>query len=328
MLTFNKKIWTKIKDGFRLPPNQFVSLAHTSHLDLPILLEKHNLADDTLVRIDPQQDTIQIKTPSLEPHFPIFTMIIGMFNIFMLIAVYIAEEGTAITSETWIKMGCKYVPCMKPLYSKTEQEIFNIELKSQCQSFLFPYQFFRFFTPVFLHGDITHLLSNLIYQVLAGTLLEGKYGKTTLGISYILFGFSANIMSSLCNPKTISVGASGAVYGLLFLCTIDNTLRLFTITNIHDKIIQFFIMLLVIPYFILSIFFDVDSTGHADHAAHIGGAIMGILVSMYLCDMPGFITTRIPNGEKQIHLLALISIIGYFVITLLIFYLFIPVHLK
>ncbi|CAF5189762.1 unnamed protein product [Rotaria magnacalcarata] len=202
MLTFNKKIWTKIKDGFRLPPNQFVSLAHTSHLDLPILLEKHNLADDTLVRIDPQQDTIQIKTPSLEPHFPIFTMIIGMFNIFMLIAVYIAEEGTAITSETWIKMGCKYVPCMKPLYSKTEQEIFNIELKSQCQSFLFPYQFFRFFTPVFLHGDITHLLSNLIYQVLAGTLLEGKYGKTTLGISYILFGFSANIMSSLCNPKT------------------------------------------------------------------------------------------------------------------------------
>ncbi|CAF4309776.1 unnamed protein product [Rotaria socialis] len=243
MLTFNKTIWTKIKDSFRLPPNQIVSLVDTSHLDSPVLLEKHNLADDTLVKIDPQKDTIHIKTLSLEPHFPVFTMTIGMFNIFMLIALYIAEEGTVITSETWIKMGCKYVPCMKPLYSKTEQEIFNIKLKSQCQSFLFPYQFFRFFTPIFLHGDITHLLSNLIYQVLAGTLLEGKYG-------------------------------------------------------------------------------------HADHAAHIGGAVMGTLVAMYLCNMPGFVTTRISNGEKQIRLLALISIIGYFVITLLIFYLFIPVHLK
>jgi hypothetical protein len=78
----------------------------------------------------------------------------------------------------------------------------------------------------------------------------------------------------------------------------------------------------------LSIFFDVDCSGHTDHAAHIGGAIMGILIAMFLCDMPGFITTRVQNGEKRIRLIALILILAYFLITLLIFYLLIPVYLK
>jgi hypothetical protein len=124
------------------------------------------------------------------------------------------------------------------------------------------------------------------------------------------------------------VGASGAVYGLLFFCIIDNTLRIFTNTINHEKIIQFLITFLVIPYFILSILFDVDISGHTDHAAHIGGAVMGILVAIYLCEMPGFITARVPNGELGIKIIALILIFGYFTITLLIFYLHTPVNLK
>ena len=126
----------------------------------------------------------------------------------------------------------------------------------------------------------------------------------------------------------VSVGASGAVYGLLFFCIIDNTFRIFTITNLQDKIVQFLIMLLVIPYFILSVFVDVDFSGNIDHAAHGGGALMGILIAMFLCEMPEFITKRVPNGQRRIQLIALIAIIGYFSISLLVFYLFIRVSLK
>jgi membrane associated rhomboid family serine protease len=126
----------------------------------------------------------------------------------------------------------------------------------------------------------------------------------------------------------VSVGASGAVYGLLLFCIIDNTLQIFTIRDRQDKIIQSLITLLVIPYFILSIIFDVDFSGRTDHAAHIGGAVMGILVAMYLCEMPEFIIARIFNGKKGIKLLALILIFGYFIITLLIFYFLTPVNFK
>ncbi len=124
------------------------------------------------------------------------------------------------------------------------------------------------------------------------------------------------------------MGASGAVYGLIFFCVIDNTLRIFTITNVQDKIIQCLTMLLVIPYFIMSVFVDVDFSGRIDHAAHGGGALMGILVAIFLCDMPDFITSRVPNGARRVQLIALIAIIGYFVISLLVFYLLKPISIK
>jgi len=105
-------------------------------------------------------------------------------------------------------------------------------------------------------------------------------------------------------------------------------LRICFIDNIEDKTIEFPITLLVIPYVILSIFFDVDLSGRTDHAAHIGGALMGILVAMYLCEMPECITNKVPDGKKRIQLISLILILSYFIITLLVFYLFIPANLK
>jgi membrane associated rhomboid family serine protease len=197
-----KTTWTRIKYGFgsaQRPPPSFI---HATSLDAPDLSKIYTFNKDTSIEIKEQDHIIHEKIPTLEPHFPVFTVAIGMLDIFMLIVVYIVQEGTVLTSDTWIKMGSKYVPCMKPLYSKAEQDLYHSGLKSQCQSFLFPYQFFRFFTPIFLHGGITHLLSNLLYQALAGSLLEGRYCVKTLGICYILFGFSGNVMSALCNPKS------------------------------------------------------------------------------------------------------------------------------
>lgn len=135
-------------------------------------------------------------------HYPVFTVVIGLIDVLMLLLIYVVQEGTTLTPDTWIKMGCKYVPCMKPLYSTVEQNLYNTELKSQCEAYLLPYQFFRFVTPIFLHGSIMHLLSNLTCQALAGALLEGKYGTKTLAVCYVLFGCSGNIMSALCNPKS------------------------------------------------------------------------------------------------------------------------------
>jgi len=202
MPPFGKAIWTKIKERLKTPQKQITLCTKSAFPDSSGVSKTHNSTKDTLIDIDRQEYTIPVTASSLEPSYPIFTVAIGIFDICMLILAYIVQEGTVLTSDTWIKMGSKYVPCMKPLYSKEEQDMYNAELKSQCESFLFPYQFFRFFTPIFLHGGITHLLSNLVYQALAGSLLEGKYGIKTLGVCYILFGFSGNVMSSLCNPKS------------------------------------------------------------------------------------------------------------------------------
>ena len=124
------------------------------------------------------------------------------------------------------------------------------------------------------------------------------------------------------------MGASGAVHGLLFFCIIDNTLQIFSNDDNREKIFQYLITCLVIPCLVMSIFFDADISGRTDHAAHIGGVIMGILIGIYLCPIPESLLRQISYGIECIRFIALLLIICYFLTTLLIFYLFIPVYLK
>ena len=165
-------------------------------------MKNHNVNRDISINVVELTSTSDVNTFPSRLFYPTFTITIVILDLFMLLFVYIVQQETTITSETWIKMGAKYVPCMRPIYSTMEEEVYQTHLKKQCQSFLFPYQLFRFITPIFLHGGITHLISNLVYQALAEFLLEGRYSIKKLSFCYLLFGFSGNMMSALCNPKT------------------------------------------------------------------------------------------------------------------------------
>jgi membrane associated rhomboid family serine protease len=203
MPVFTKTEWKKIRDDFESSTGP----ASTSNTALttsapPHASTKYALNGDVIMEIDRQGSNIHATPPSDESHRPLFTVGVGAFDVLMLIIMYIVQRGTSLSSDTWIKMGGKYVPCMRPLSSKAERLLYDAGLKSQCHAFLFPYQIYRFFMPMFLHGGVTHLVSNLVYQALAGSLLERKYGTKTFAICYILFGFSGNVMSALIKPKT------------------------------------------------------------------------------------------------------------------------------
>ncbi|CAF1337954.1 unnamed protein product [Adineta steineri] len=163
MSTSTKTARPKIKHKSLVSQKQTTSCVLSDFSDSS---ETCNCIKDLSIVIDDRESNSSQQPSSLELHYPVFTIAVGIFDILMLFVIYIVQEGTTITSDTWIVMGSKYVPCMKPLYSTSEQEMYNTQLKSQCRPFLFPYQFFRFVTPIFLHGDGTHLLSNLIYQAL------------------------------------------------------------------------------------------------------------------------------------------------------------------
>lgn len=197
-----KMIWTKIKDAFNLSTKNISPGVDSTISDPNNEKVICDFNKSSLVNIPEQNYDLHAASTTPKTWRPLFAIGIGIVDMFMLLIVYIVQEGSIITSGTWIKMGCKYVPCMKPLDSRFEQEMYNVELQSVCHSFLFPYQFFRLLTPIFLHSSLTHLLNNFVYRVLAEGLLQGKYGLKTLVICYLLFGSSANIMSALCNPKT------------------------------------------------------------------------------------------------------------------------------
>eukprot|EP01117_Protostelium_nocturnum_P002753 TRINITY_DN1365_c1_g1_i1.p1 TRINITY_DN1365_c1_g1~~TRINITY_DN1365_c1_g1_i1.p1 ORF type:complete len:321 (-),score=68.03 TRINITY_DN1365_c1_g1_i1:263-1225(-) len=76
-------------------------------------------------------------------------------------------------------------------------------------------QFWRFLTPIFLHVGLIHLFMNLWMQLQKGVQLEAKWGILKTSSVYFVSGISGILMSCLCNPKGVSVGASGSLLGLI-----------------------------------------------------------------------------------------------------------------
>ncbi|XP_073223546.1 RHOMBOID-like protein 5 isoform X2 [Cicer arietinum] len=78
----------------------------------------------------------------------------------------------------------------------------------------------RFFSCMFLHAGVVHLLANMFSLLFIGVRLEKEFGFLRIGLLYLFSGFGGSLLSILhlrdsVAPNTISVGASGALFGLL-----------------------------------------------------------------------------------------------------------------
>ena len=77
----------------------------------------------------------------------------------------------------------------------------------------FSLEIWRFVTSIFLHGSFTHLLVNVFALALFGSILESFIGSRKFLIVFFTSGIIANIIA--VNFYPLSLGASGAIYGIL-----------------------------------------------------------------------------------------------------------------
>lgn len=75
-------------------------------------------------------------------------------------------------------------------------------------------EYWRFFTPMFLHGDEIHLAVNCYSLYIVGSQVEKLYGHIKFSFIYIISGILGCIASFAFSVNP-SVGASGAIFGLL-----------------------------------------------------------------------------------------------------------------
>lgn len=75
-------------------------------------------------------------------------------------------------------------------------------------------QWWRFLTPVFLHGSVTHIFFNMYALLSLGSFLERQFGHGRFVLLYFLGAFAGNVFSFLLT-EGYSVGASTAVFGLV-----------------------------------------------------------------------------------------------------------------
>jgi len=75
-------------------------------------------------------------------------------------------------------------------------------------------EYWRLLTSVFLHIGALHLLFNSIALLSFGRLAETIYGHGRFLAIYLVAGVSGSVLSAILNPRGISAGASGAIFGL------------------------------------------------------------------------------------------------------------------
>jgi rhomboid protease GluP len=75
-------------------------------------------------------------------------------------------------------------------------------------------QWWRLLTCVFVHGGLLHIGFNMWCLWSLGRLAESVYGHWTFAAVYLICGLAASLASVIWNPVILSVGASGAIFGI------------------------------------------------------------------------------------------------------------------
>ena len=140
-------------------------------------------------------------------------------------------------------------------------------------------QYWRLLTSVFLHADIRHLGSNLLVQILLGNPVERNIGHVKYLALYLLSGIGGNIVSVLYDSalgvNTYSVGASGAVFGVIGVLIL-------LIVKGRKKLRRGSSLLARAAF---AVFFSIYSgfrNPYTDNAAHLGGLAAGVLLGLLL----------------------------------------------
>ncbi len=75
-------------------------------------------------------------------------------------------------------------------------------------------EWWRLFTSVFLHKSYLHLLLNISGLVIAAIFVEPLLGRKKYFLVYVLSGLCGGLVSICWYPSTLSVGPSGALFGV------------------------------------------------------------------------------------------------------------------
>ncbi|MCA9379306.1 rhomboid family intramembrane serine protease [Candidatus Dojkabacteria bacterium] len=76
-------------------------------------------------------------------------------------------------------------------------------------------EYWRVITSLFLHADLLHIASNMFSLYLIGRIVQRYFGGKWLVSFYIITGLGGSLFSVFFLPGTPTVGASGAVFGLV-----------------------------------------------------------------------------------------------------------------
>lgn len=132
-------------------------------------------------------------------------------------------------------------------------------------------------TYMFMHAGWSHLLFNMFALWMFGYVLENYWGSRRFLFYYFICGLGAALCNLLVPGWGITVGASGAVYGILLA---------FGMMFPNERIYLYFFVPIkakwfVIGYAAIELFEGLLYNDGIAHFAHLGGMLFGLLLILY-----------------------------------------------
>lgn len=133
-------------------------------------------------------------------------------------------------------------------------------------------EYYRLITAAFLHGGLIHLLFNMYALNALGGLIDRTFGTLRYIIIYLFSAITSSLLSFYMSDS-LSIGASGAIFGLMGAALIfglreKNRIGRDFLTNILSVVgINIFIGL---------------TQSNIDNFGHIGGLIGGLIISLIM----------------------------------------------
>jgi rhomboid protease GluP len=138
-------------------------------------------------------------------------------------------------------------------------------------------QSWRLLTSCFVHAGLLHIGFNMWAFWGLGLFVEKLLGHWRFLVAYLLAGLGGAIASVWWHPVSVSVGASGAIFGvagiLVALLRFGKVTGELEYLKAHSKSILTFIGYNLIFGFI---------SPHVDNAAHLGGLATGVVIGTLL----------------------------------------------
>lgn len=134
-------------------------------------------------------------------------------------------------------------------------------------------EYYRLLTGAFIHANIFHLACNCYSLYVLGSQIESYLGKTKYIVIYLLSALSGSLFSMIFAKNTASIGASGAIFGLMgALLYFGYYYRIYLGNVLRSQLIPLIIFNLLLGFTLSGI----------DNFAHIGGLLGGIGATMAL----------------------------------------------
>jgi rhomboid protease GluP len=139
----------------------------------------------------------------------------------------------------------------------------------QVNQLVFDGQLYRLFTSMFVHANLAHLAGNMLFLLVFGLRAEEMFSLPEYLLVYFLGGLAGNLMSLwLLSPFTVSVGASGAIFGMF------GAVAIYARRSIRQSMLG----ALIYAFFLLFL-----SSGEGVNIfAHLGGLVGGLIIGYVL----------------------------------------------